>query len=59
MNKRMLIICTIFALISSCKNYLNFKPDIKKVKEFYNKELMRDYNSNNSVLKSASNIAGK
>lgn len=55
----MLIICTVFALINSCKNYLNFKPDIKKVKGFYNKELMRDYNSNNSILKSASNIAGK
>ncbi|WP_215540855.1 hypothetical protein [Borreliella bavariensis] len=59
MNKRMLIICAVFALTSSCKNYLNFKPDIKKVQGFYNKELMRDYNSNNSTLKSASNIAGK
>ncbi|WP_031477686.1 hypothetical protein [Borreliella garinii] len=59
MNKRMLIVCTVFALISSCKNYLNFKPDIKKVRGFYNKELMLNYNSNNSVLKSTSNIAGK
>lgn len=59
MNKRMLIVCTVFALISSCKNYLNFKPDIKKVRGFYNKELIRNYNSNNSVLKSTSNIAGK
>lgn len=55
----MLIIRIVFTLISSYKNYLNFKPDIKKVKGFYNKELMRDYNYNNSVLKSASNIAGK
>ncbi len=55
----MLIVCTVFALISSCKNYLNFKPDIKKVRGFYNKELMLNYNSNNSVLKSTSNIAGK
>lgn len=55
----MLIICIVFTLINSYKNYLNFKPDIKKVKGFYNTELMRDYNYNNSVLKSASNIAGK
>ncbi|AEL70291.1 ErpG protein (plasmid) [Borreliella afzelii PKo] len=52
MNKKMkmFIICAVFALISSCKNYAISKDSEKNLKGFLDKELMRGDDPNNSLF---------
>ncbi|WP_215540083.1 hypothetical protein [Borreliella bavariensis] len=47
---RMFIICAIFALISSCKNYAISKDSEKNLKGFLDKELMQSDDPNNSLF---------
>lgn len=50
MNKKMFIICVVFALISSCKNYASSKDSEKNLKGFLDKELMQGDDPNNSLF---------
>ncbi|ABH02500.1 hypothetical protein BAPKO_6025 (plasmid) [Borreliella afzelii PKo] len=34
MHKTIFIVCTIFEIISACKNYSNSNQDIKKLRDF-------------------------
>ncbi|WP_412677241.1 hypothetical protein [Borreliella garinii] len=50
MNKKMFIICAIFALIISCKNYASNEDLKQNVKGFLDKELMQGDDPNNSLF---------
>ncbi|WP_373585049.1 hypothetical protein [Borreliella afzelii] len=50
MNKKMFIICAVFALLSSCKNYAISKDSEKNLKGFLEKELMQGDDPNNSLF---------
>ncbi|WP_197684702.1 hypothetical protein [Borreliella afzelii] len=49
-NMKMFIICAVFALLSSCKNYAISKDTEKNLKGFLEKELMQGDDPNNSLF---------